>query len=316
MAVNWIDGVLRNSTHGGNQLLTLIVLAESANRDTGDTWLSIATISALTRSSERTVQRSLTDLEQSGEISRTERKATHQTTIYRLNPRLLRTTPPRRQIDACQATDWHPPGDTVVTTQATPVSPEPLIEPLKENVYINAQEGENFAPPQMHTPAHPYEPTGIVDRQPIWRAYLAGAGIDQRHPSYLAIEAKNRVGIERLTWATPTIDLEQFEAATRYLITRWRAGNIYAIPTIDQVFAALPEFEAWVADGSPTLERDAAPPESNHNGNGRPANIEDYWQDRGGGSGTDDYAEADRIFAEAQEKRRQRAAAIAAEDGA
>lgn len=128
MANNWITGVLRNSHHGGTNLLTLVILADSAQWDTGETWLGIPALAKLTRTSERTVQRCLRDLEESGEVETLPKASPLKTNIYRLNPTLEKgdkSTP--RQIDTM--TEPVPDGDNSGTQMVTPMSPNPLVNP-------------------------------------------------------------------------------------------------------------------------------------------------------------------------------------------
>lgn len=68
MAFNVVEDALKHSEHGGTELLVLIVLAESANRDTRISYPAVATIAKLARVSRATVQRALRKLEASGEV--------------------------------------------------------------------------------------------------------------------------------------------------------------------------------------------------------------------------------------------------------
>ena len=67
MSVKVLTYVLENSAQKGNELLTLIVLADHANEQ-GLGWPSVVRIAKLIRADERTARRCIRRLEQSGEL--------------------------------------------------------------------------------------------------------------------------------------------------------------------------------------------------------------------------------------------------------
>lgn len=89
MALNWTEGVFRNSRHTGTDLLLMLILADSADRDTGACYPSVKTIARLMRSSERNVQLRLKALRDSGEIMVRYQKSPYGTNLYVLNRSLL-----------------------------------------------------------------------------------------------------------------------------------------------------------------------------------------------------------------------------------
>jgi hypothetical protein len=120
MAINWIEGVLDNSRHSGSDLLLMLVLAESADRDSGTCWPGKATIARMMRMSERQAQRCIQNVIASGEVAVIMQGSHLGTNLYRLNPTLLK----RGGQDVR--------GDIHDAQGESPLPPKPSVEPSKE----------------------------------------------------------------------------------------------------------------------------------------------------------------------------------------
>jgi hypothetical protein len=139
MALNWIEGVLRNSRHTGTDLLLLILLAESADRDTGSCYPGRKTLARLMRCSERTVQRTVQTLIDSGELSVRQQSSPFGTNLYTIARAMLeRDSFDSPQADAERKGDIlvmggdrfdSPGGDKNVSRGETEMSPKPSVEP-------------------------------------------------------------------------------------------------------------------------------------------------------------------------------------------
>jgi hypothetical protein len=89
MAIRWIDGVMRNSKHTGTDLLIMLLLAESADHDTGSCYPGQETLARRARMSTRNLRYRLAALTNNGEITVMRSKSHYGTNIYVLNPELL-----------------------------------------------------------------------------------------------------------------------------------------------------------------------------------------------------------------------------------
>lgn len=145
MAINWVEGVLENSNHTGTNLLLMILLAESANRDTGCCYPGIPTLARLMRCSERNVQKRIADLVESGEIT-VRRNGSHaRTNLYTLSPALLDTnhsSPIETNYSSPSEptpirTTVHHHDEPQFTPDTNSSSPKPLVEPLVEPLDIS-----------------------------------------------------------------------------------------------------------------------------------------------------------------------------------
>lgn len=147
MALNWIEGVLKHSKHTGTDLLLLVLLAESADRDTGTCYPGRKTLARLMRSSERTVQRTIQVLIDSGEMSVKLQGSPLGTNLYTLSAALLRGD---KNVSLKEATETggdeivspygsrgdesvSPGGDRNVAGGETEMSPKPSVEPSVVN---------------------------------------------------------------------------------------------------------------------------------------------------------------------------------------
>lgn len=252
MAIRWIDAVLRNSTQTLGARLVLIVLADSADDETGACYPGTARIAQRANISERQVRRVLRDLEAAGDI-RTQFQASHLgTNIYHLNPRLL------AQSGEDNLSPW---GRTNHAETMQEMSPKPSVKPSDKEKEIRAR-GIKLQNPTTKPPAR--DPWDVPDdieaarrRREFWQAYCHGLGIDQSSPDYLAIESKGRPYLPELAAAANVLEPAELEEATRYLVARWKAGGIFAHPTITHAFAAIGEYRKWQDAGRPSLKRTA-----------------------------------------------------------
>lgn len=132
MALNWIEGVLQRSKHTGTDLLLMLLMAEAADRDTGSCYPGRKTLARLMRCSERTVQRTIQTLVDSGEVSVKVQGSHFGTNLYTLSRSLLggdnadspyaQTTPGGDNSDSLG-------GDKNVSPGETKMSPKPSGEP-------------------------------------------------------------------------------------------------------------------------------------------------------------------------------------------
>jgi hypothetical protein len=177
MAINWTEGVFRNSTQTGTDLLLLLILADSADRDTGACYPGVKTLARLMRTSVRNVQLRLKALRDSGEISVQYQRSPFGTNLYVLNRSLLggeaQFTPDAQPIERGEVE--FTPGEAQVTgggeAQFTGgvkhSSPKPLVEPsVRTRKKTNAKEPGDFAPWYALYPRK-------VSRQRAVRAWVA-----------------------------------------------------------------------------------------------------------------------------------------------
>jgi hypothetical protein len=184
----------RKITAGGPANKTVLnCLADHAN-ERGECWPSIPTIAEETELSERTVQRSLADLEKRELVERQARPygSTHarNSDLYRL---------PWCHGDTTPGDIVTPPGDTVtspprhsVTTPGDMVSPKALVEASKKPKEVEA-------PQASPSPAHDDSPKATKrSTTPLtrlsadwklpdeWRGYARTLGLDDRQADYVA----------------------------------------------------------------------------------------------------------------------------------
>ena len=236
MAFNWVDGAIKRSQHKGNQLLLLIILAESAGRDSGECWPSVETLAEACRMSKRSVQECLRALERSGEITTDRQASPAGTNLYRLNPVLLggaESAPP--QIPVAGGADSRIQG----VRQA---SPKPVIEPVNEP-----------DPPAREAngpPVDPWDQPDHIDliraRRETFDAYWAATGLESK---YARSKAHTAAEYE-LCQAQRLGELPSpgtMRLMTAYVIADRRSGNIPSIPTLEQVLDRQGEYLLWLA---------------------------------------------------------------------
>ncbi|MEE8465001.1 MAG: helix-turn-helix domain-containing protein, partial [Dehalococcoidia bacterium] len=85
MSVKALARAWDHSTHKGSDLLVLVAIAENSNDDTDSTYLSIEFICWKSRLSRRSVQRSIQELERSGELLIQRNRGRNGTNVYRIN---------------------------------------------------------------------------------------------------------------------------------------------------------------------------------------------------------------------------------------
>lgn len=142
MALNWIDGVLRNSKHTGTDLLLLILLAESADRDSGTCYPGRKTLARLMRTSERTVQRTVQSLSASGEISVRQQSSPFGTNLYTISRSLLWRDESVSLQDSSELggdkndSPYLEGGDKNVSRGETEMSPKPLVKPSENKTVL------------------------------------------------------------------------------------------------------------------------------------------------------------------------------------
>ena len=157
-----LNAVWDRSQAKGGPLLVLLALADSANKETGLSWLGTPTLAKMSRLSERYISRILGQLVDDGEIE-IEKIRPGTSTVYLLTPggvpvvsidkdgpvdKTGPETPDKTSgVEANDAeyvgdsrpdkfsppplTKCHPTPDTCVTPPLTRVSGEPLIKPLE-----------------------------------------------------------------------------------------------------------------------------------------------------------------------------------------
>jgi hypothetical protein len=143
MALNWTEGVFRNSQHTGTDLLLVLILADSADRDTGACYPSVKTIARLMRSSERNVQLRLKALRDSGEITVRYQKSPYGTNLYVLNRSLLggevEFTPYAQETQGVKPTS-SPKGTTQAQQGVKRTSPKPSVNEKEEKKVTQRKE--------------------------------------------------------------------------------------------------------------------------------------------------------------------------------
>lgn len=143
MSVQATTWVWEQSKAEGTTLLVALALADAANAQGERSCQSVATMAAMARTSERTVQRALRTLEQSGEIAPTGKDTRYRTTIYAF-PALAAVGD---NGDAPGVTDDQAVGDIAVshyprtTPQTdTPGNPTGAAAPPPDELQVKARE--------------------------------------------------------------------------------------------------------------------------------------------------------------------------------
>jgi hypothetical protein len=112
----------------------MLLLADSADRDTGTCYPGIKTLARLMRSTERTVQRTLRTLTESGELAVKRQSSPFGTNLYTISRDILggdkNVALHAQQTDNIPqgGTDLSGGGDENVTPLVTEMSPKPLVE--------------------------------------------------------------------------------------------------------------------------------------------------------------------------------------------
>lgn len=130
MSVQATTWAWEHSTAKGNDLLVLLAVADAANAQGGRSCQSAATVSSMTRLSERTVQRVLQRLVESGELVVDGRDRRYQTNVYSM-PGVAAGGPVTLRQDDGPSNCRYDKTDPVVTTKQagrydTAVSPNPI----------------------------------------------------------------------------------------------------------------------------------------------------------------------------------------------
>jgi hypothetical protein len=127
MAIRWLDAVLNNSQARLGDRLVLLVLADSADNDTGSCYPGIPTIARKAGMSERAVQYSIKRLEELGELTVTRQSTKFGTNTYALSGKLLGV----KQLHRGGA-DFAPLPVQILHPGGEAVAPKPSVEPLEE----------------------------------------------------------------------------------------------------------------------------------------------------------------------------------------
>lgn len=125
MSIKIMSSVWETSQHSGSSLLVLLAIADYAN-DSGEAWPSVSSLALKARISERQTQRTIKELEKSGEIE------------------VLQKSKPVKTCGGIQYTNQYrvvtsasPPMPKVVTSRVKggdiAMSPNPSLEPSKES---------------------------------------------------------------------------------------------------------------------------------------------------------------------------------------
>jgi len=132
MAINWIEGVWANSKHSGSDLILLLALADSADRDTGSCYPGLKKLAQMTRTSIRNVQYRLKVLRDSGEVEVRYQRSPYGTNLFVLNRSLLgdeaQFTPMNHTSPGDEA-QFTQGGEEDFTQGVQPTSPKPSVEP-------------------------------------------------------------------------------------------------------------------------------------------------------------------------------------------
>jgi hypothetical protein len=134
MSVRVMSWVWDHSKAGGTDRLVLLAIADSADHDGTNAWPAVSTIARKCQVSERTVQRSIRNLEALGEIAVYAQAGGTPTMTADRRPNLYRV------VMADGVTDRHPAPENGVTPSAergdqmtprgvTPLSPNPSVDP-------------------------------------------------------------------------------------------------------------------------------------------------------------------------------------------
>lgn len=141
MSVKALTYVLENSQHKGNELLTLIVLADHAD-ESGVCWPSIERLGKLIRADQRTAQRCIRRLVATGELKLTQGGGRSGTNRYQIHMQRSLELFPEGQEKGGNLPPGNLPG---VTNEAlkgdTAVSPEPSRTVIKKPSRQAAQPG-------------------------------------------------------------------------------------------------------------------------------------------------------------------------------
>lgn len=155
MSVQATSWVWEHSQSEGVNRLVALAVADAANREGRMSYQSVATIAAMTRTSERTVQRALRELEAAGEVACTQEAGRHKPRTYAF-PGVLAGAPGLSPIADSGVTDDALRGDKT--------DPE-----LPLGVTKTASRGDNSVTrtqdPSKKTPENPDDPLDADARE-------------------------------------------------------------------------------------------------------------------------------------------------------
>lgn len=149
MSVQATSWVWEHSTAQGTVLLVALAMADAANREGGSSYQSVATVAAMVRVSERTVQRALRWLEEAGEIEVEAEAGRHRATSYRF---------PRMSDPWVTSAS---PMESWVTSGASGVTPVTL------GVTSGVARGDTAMSPEPKTPKNPTTPAPLAQREEL-----------------------------------------------------------------------------------------------------------------------------------------------------
>lgn len=171
MSVRITSQVWESSGHKGNDLLLLLALADAANQE-GVCWPKVSTLAKMTRLSERTVQRSLGTLKESGELVVLQGgflDGKNQSSTY-----IVKTG--RQDVTPLSDTPVPTASDgTVVTATGTTIEPsvEPSVEPSTASAASAASDGEHLPGLEPPAPAEPAAKPSDAAVAEVWAHYVA-----------------------------------------------------------------------------------------------------------------------------------------------
>lgn len=121
MSVQATTWVWEHSQAEGNARLVLLAIADAANREGENAWISANTIAKMCRIGHRTAQRKIAELMESGELEKMGSRGEKQATVYRIPG--VRSGDPLRQNDVRQNDAYAKPGDPLRQNEHTATSP-------------------------------------------------------------------------------------------------------------------------------------------------------------------------------------------------
>jgi len=136
MSVQAMSWVIQNSTHKGNSLVVLLMIANHAKSDGTDAWPSVKTLAREARVSSRTIQYTIRRLKKSGELNIQEGAGPAGANLYSL-PKMgaqnLRTVPHSSTQANCIGG-----AQTAAEGGATTIAPEPSFDTTVINLQRRA----------------------------------------------------------------------------------------------------------------------------------------------------------------------------------
>ena len=244
MSIQAMSWVIEKSVHKGNAFVVLLMIANHAKEDGAGAWPSIATIAKKARIGERTVQRVIASLVQSGELNIDSGSGPKGTNLYTVNMGCQNDTPGGAKCAGGGVTALSPGG---CHSSVTRTVLEPSLEP-KTSLSSTSSPTEFFLnsnPPQKKKKSKA-DPRHRIFMDLIFSAhshYVQDVNGNPSEPMMGGAAGKN---LSKLLIACPKLDEAQMR---RWLTNYHKSNNHNEYDTPSQYILKLPRYEGGPLNG-------------------------------------------------------------------